>query len=121
MPELQKLTLGSVAGGAAEELFARELAKVLENVKDPNTAATAKRQIKITVTFKPHEDRNGGRDEMQVYVGSDCKLAPVVDAHSFAFIGREDGRPTAFTHHVQQEEMELQTKDVPSIPARKGA
>lgn len=119
MPELRKLTLSTVAGGVAEELFARELSKVLENIKDPNTPVKAKRQIRVIVTFEPKEDRNGARHEMAVTVGSTAKLAPVIDASSFAYIGREDGQVAAFTNDVRQEEMALQSPDVPSIQDRK--
>lgn len=119
MPELKKLSLSTVASGAAEELFARELSKVLENVKDPNTPVKAKRQIRITVTFAPHEDRTGSRSEMSVTVGSQSKLAPVMDAASYAFVGREDGQLAAFTNDVRQEEMELQSEEIPSVQNRK--
>lgn len=122
MPELQKLTLETIAAGVAPELFERELAKVLENIKDPNTAAAKKRQIRLTFTFVPREDRNGARNEMAVVVDSESKLVPVLGAGSFAFLGRENGELAAWTNDVKQEEMELvnqETGEVTNIRDRK--
>jgi hypothetical protein len=46
MPE-QFVSLETLGQGAAIELFSEELRKVLENVLDPNTKATATRSVTL--------------------------------------------------------------------------
>lgn len=53
-----KLNLSNVCKGAAEELFADQLNKVLTNIKDPSTDAEKKRTITLTFTFAPIKDRS---------------------------------------------------------------
>lgn len=67
--------LGDVNNGAADEIFARELRKVIDNVMDASTDATAKRTITLTVELTPTEDR----ETMGVTVKSKVSLAPVRD------------------------------------------
>lgn len=97
MAEPKKMTLATIAGGVAEELFQYELGRVLPNMKDPNTPATARRRITLTFDFVPHEDRNGARAEFAVSVGSKSALAPVTSARSHAFFGKE-GRADRRAH-----------------------
>lgn len=52
-----KLNLAEMAQGAFMEQFHLELAKVLTNIKDPNTDAKAARKITLTVTLKADDDR----------------------------------------------------------------
>lgn len=105
MKEYADLTILTAAGGAANELFDRDLKEVLTNIKDRNTGE-GKRSISLVFTFEPTESRN----EMEVSVQSKVKLQPAVPARSFAFIGREkdaDGnrRLVARTHDIRQEEI----------------
>lgn len=110
MPEVKKMTLATVKGGAPEELFQRELAKVLENFRDLNTSARGKRQIKLTFTFVGREDKHGGRHEMAVAVDAEAKLQPVLGASTYAFVGRENGEFGVYTADVQQEDLGLVDK-----------
>ena len=50
---LKKVDLNTVGGGAAPELFMRELEKIAENITDLNTDASATRKITMTFVFKP--------------------------------------------------------------------
>lgn len=56
MPELQNLSLTSIEGGAAVEMFDRALTKVAANVADINTTL-ATRQIVLKLKIKPGRDR----------------------------------------------------------------
>lgn len=46
-----------MARGAIEERVDYEMARILENILDPNTKATEKRKLTLTVEFKPDETR----------------------------------------------------------------
>jgi len=104
MPEdtTKELDITTVARGAAPELFAHGLKEILANIKDPNTATKAKREIILKFTFEPHEDREDTRSEMVTYVEMKVKHAPVVPVASFAFISRRGNEITASVNDVQQ-------------------
>ena len=46
-----------MARGAILERTDYEMGRILENIMDPNTSATAKRKLTITVEFKPDDFR----------------------------------------------------------------
>lgn len=101
---LPDLTLETVAHGAAPELFAQEVQKVLANIADPNTSAEAKRSVTITVTFAPKSERDGAT------VAIDCKskLAPKAGEKGTVFIGRKrDGSFQASVYDPKQMQLNL--------------
>lgn len=53
----KKIDLGNLSGGAVGERIALEINRVLSNIDDPNTEATAARKLVLTITFKPDEER----------------------------------------------------------------
>jgi len=59
MHGFERVTLANLAGGGAEEVFQRELGRVLADIEDPNKRAVAKRKIVLTVDFEPKESRDG--------------------------------------------------------------
>jgi hypothetical protein len=65
---MEKTTLNNVARGNAPLLFAREVAKILENIADSRTPARAVRSIVLEFKFAPSEDR--------------CEIVTTVNAHS---------------------------------------
>jgi hypothetical protein len=95
------MTLANIAGGAAMELFQRELDRVLENILDPNAPAESKRGIVLKVTFTPNPDRT----QSGIAVECDARLAPAQGAGGVAFIGRRSGRAVAVPHNPQQYQM----------------
>lgn len=100
IPGEAPLTLLTVAGGSAVELFQQELDKVLENILDPNTHATAKRQVSLTVTIVPSDD---ARNTVGVAVECVSKLAPFKGSGGVAFVGRSRaGRAVAVAHNPRQ-------------------
>ena len=52
------IDLDKFAEGALAERVNGEMKRVLENVKDPNTEATKKRKIQLTIELIPNEQRN---------------------------------------------------------------
>ena len=56
--KLKQLNLNNIKGGAAVEMFEQELARVLENINNPNTEPDATREITMKFTFKPAKDRS---------------------------------------------------------------
>ncbi|OPY76096.1 MAG: hypothetical protein A4E63_00204 [Syntrophorhabdus sp. PtaU1.Bin050] len=55
--QLESVTLDTLGKGGAQEKFDIELAKVLSNIRDPNTEWKKTRRITITVDFVPKENR----------------------------------------------------------------
>lgn len=104
MPELKELTLATVAGGAAIELFEHALPQILANMRDPNTDAKEKRKITLEIAFTPHESQ-GYRDEAAVDVKMKLSLAGIRTARGVVFMGRENGELVARTYNVRQEEL----------------
>lgn len=54
---LDKKSITQLIGGAIEERVDYEVNKVIDNILDPNTKATAKRKITLTLVLTPDEDR----------------------------------------------------------------
>lgn len=85
----QQITLGTMAGGAVDELFIDSMAKVLENIADPNTDHKFKREILLRFTITPNEERNIGK----VVVSCGTKRAAVKGIEVGVFFGNQDGVP----------------------------
>lgn len=47
-----------LAQGAFQERADYEMGRIVQNILDVNTSATAKRKMTVTLEFKPNEDRN---------------------------------------------------------------
>jgi len=86
MAELQPLNIGSIARGAAIELFEKSIAEIAKNVADTSTEATAGREITLRFKFKPEADRR----TIHVTTSSKLTLASVADHESTAFIGKDE-------------------------------
>lgn len=92
------LTLDTVGNGAARELFANELAKVLENIDDPNCEAESKRRITLTFEFRPSADRR----DVSIDIQAEAKLVPFNGHSSKAFVGRVGGKMVAKAFNHEQ-------------------
>lgn len=101
--ELKSLNLENFAKGAAVELFNRELEHVLANIDDVNTKADAGRKIQLTFTIKPDVER----EQAQLMVEAKSTLAPVRHASGQSFFGRRRGKLVAYSHDINQTEMNL--------------
>ena len=60
-----------LAQGALNEMFQRELKRVLANIANVNNVAKAKREIVIKIGFMPYDDRSGA----QLILSSEARLA----------------------------------------------
>jgi len=95
---LPVVTLTSLADGAAAELFQSELDKLLRNIQDPNTDATATRTVTLQVTFAPDEDREKG----EVRIKASSKLAGLKGAKTEVYFGRHQGQLVATEFNPRQ-------------------
>lgn len=84
-PKLESLNLGSVARGAAMELFDKALAQVGANIADTDTEAEASRGITITFKIKPEGDRR----TVHITTSAKTSLAGCTDHSSKAFIAKD--------------------------------
>lgn len=94
----QFVTLVSLGQGAALEKFQDTLDRVLENILDPNTKATAVRSVTLTVTFKPDEDRSFANAVIDVK----GKLAPPKPVGTAIYIGKRGGLAVATERDARQ-------------------
>lgn len=101
MSEEQAVTLTTMAGGAVEELFERELERVNNDILDLNTEATAVRSISILVKIKPDENRNFA----MVGVSVDSKIGSTKPIGTMFSFGKRGGRAIAVEHNPAQKQM----------------
>lgn len=114
--ELKEVALDTLAGGALPERFDMQLAKVLENIQDPNTEATEVRSITLEVKLKPSEDR----DRAQTAVRVKTKLAGPKPVETTVHMGRKDGRLVAVDYDPRQSELfQDSDPDVTPLPERR--
>ncbi len=95
---LPVVTLETLADGAAAELFQSELDKVLRNIQDPNTEATAMRKVTLEVTFAPDDNREMG----DVKVKASSRLAGLKGAETRVYFGRHQGQLVATEWNPRQ-------------------
>lgn len=91
----QIASLHSIGAGAAAEKFEAELKQVLENIRDPNTDATAKRKIVIEYVFVPQEDR----ETVGVLIAARSVLGATKPSSDMLYVGRKDGETIATVMH----------------------
>lgn len=80
------IDLNDFADGALSERFNLELQDIIENIMDPNTDATAKRSMRLDITFKP----NPNRDVADVVIEAKKKLAPAVPVGTSIVMGADE-------------------------------
>ena len=95
------VTLSSLANGAAMELFDEELAKVVENVLDPNTDPQLVREISLKVKIKPDESRRMAGVVVQVT----SKTGPYKGVGTQFWFGKKGGRCFAVENNPAQGEL----------------
>ena len=81
---MKPINMEEFANGAFSSQINRELKKVTENIHDPNTDATVKRRITITIDFKPNENR----DFVTTSVQAKSSLAPALGAVTAMNMGK---------------------------------
>lgn len=91
----QLVDLQTIGAGAAQEKFAAELEAVLENIRDPNTQADAKRKIILEFVFTP----DASREVVQTTITARAAFAATKPTSEVLFIGRKDGVTVATVMH----------------------
>lgn len=84
-PESQKSIL-QMARGAILERTDYEMYRILENILDANTSATAKRELTLKLTLKPDDDRQ----TITVSCTASSKLAPTNPVVTSLYVADED-------------------------------
>lgn len=97
------LSIDNLANGAVYEMVSEAFKKLAANVADPNTEATQKRKIVITIDASPYKDRSGA--ELSVKVEN--KLAGLRPADGTMYIAKRNGEFLAFGRNTQQEEIQF--------------
>ena len=82
-PEMQKSIL-QMARGAIMEWADYEMSRLLANILDPNTSATAKRKLTLTLELKPDDDRQ------TITVSWTAKLAATNPVVTSLYVADED-------------------------------
>lgn len=95
---MEGVTLSTIGGGALNELFDAELARILSNITDPNTDTSTKRVMTLTVKFKPNRDR----DVADVELTCGSKLAGIMTVSTQLFMGKHKGRLIAVESDPRQ-------------------
>ena len=103
MSQFRPVTLTEMQGGAMQEIFERELEKVLENIQDVNTGPKATRKITLEVEFKPNESR----DIAECTIRAHSKLSPVRELMSTVYL---DGNGKALEKVEDTGAINLSTK-----------
>ena len=92
MNEEQRTSILQMARGAIQERADYEMARVLDNILDPNTEARAKRKLQLTIDFRPDDDRQ----VIAVSVTAKSTLCPTNPVSTSLYItGDEHGEATA--------------------------
>lgn len=101
--DYEKKSLIQMARGAFIEIFDAEMSKVIDNILDPNTKATGKRQMNVTFTFVP----DANRQTIGVSYQCKSKLEPINPAVTSLYITGDNS-----TGEVTAVEM------IPNIPGQ---
>ena len=67
-------SLLDMANGAIKERIDYEMGRVMQNISDPNTKASAKREITLKITLAPDEDRK----HIEVSCTASVELTPQI-------------------------------------------
>lgn len=98
--QLEPVNIGSIARGAALELFEINVAKIAANIADKSTPAKQKRTLILKFTFEPDADRQA----IEIVTSAEVKLAGVEAHQSRAFMGKDTaGKPYLFPTDPRQE------------------
>lgn len=95
----EEITMEGLNNGQLGALFDRELAKVLENVADKNTAAVATRSIVLTIKIKPEDESRGS---VKIEVTGSSKLAPVSPSKAYALLSFDGEKVHAYQSDPKQ-------------------
>ena len=91
MEQTKASSLIDMANGAIKERLDYEMGRVINNISDPNTKATAKRPITVKITLEPDEERQ----HVEVSATASSTLAALHPVKTALAVGQEGGRTVA--------------------------
>jgi hypothetical protein len=83
-----RLDFASLADGALMDLFDKQVRKVMDNIKDPNTAPKSKRKVTLEVEFAPDESRK----IVSVVISTHATLSHIKPISTAAILEEENGK-----------------------------
>ena len=95
-----RLDAMNLGDGALQDLFDNSLKKVLANINDPSTKATAVRKVTMEITITPDESRSMA----SITISASTTLAHVKPVNTAALLEQQDGKLTAYIHQAEEAE-----------------
>lgn len=95
MEDIKKSIL-QMARGAIEERMDYEMAKIIDNILDPNTKSTAKRKLQLTIEFAPDDSRQ----TISVMSTAKSTLCPTNPVATALFVTADDNGEAAVVEMV---------------------
>lgn len=115
MNKMNRESILQMGRGAFAERADYEMRKVIDNILDPNTKATAKRKITLTLEMVPDEERS----QISVAVTAKSALAPTNPANTTLFVSADDNGEMVVVEAVPQVPgqmaMDGETQEEPKI------
>jgi len=100
--DYRRVSLDTIAGGAAGERFQEAMKEIIENLLDPNTDDDSIRKIKMTFKFKPTSDAAG---KLHVSIETRTELAPPIGVESVVWVGKEKGAAVGYEQNFKQQNL----------------
>ena len=114
----QRDSIMSMARGAFEERVDYEMDKVIQNILDPNTKATAKRKITLTIELTPDDERR----TIGVQVTAKSTLAATNPVATALYVTSDGNGELVVAEMVPQVpgqmNMDGTQQEAPKLPAR---
>lgn len=114
------INLETLAGGAFAEKLNEALMQVAENIQNPNTEATTKRQIQITLKFAPNKTRQ--LVSTQIAVTTKLAATEAIDTQMIMGVNMRTGQIEIAEYdgqiRGQMSFNDLQTQEQPAEPAQ---
>lgn len=82
---IKRMSLDDFAHGSVTERFNTEMAKIADNIKDPNTDPEKSRTLTLKLTFKPDKNRQG----IKISIASSVSLADHLACEGMMLIGQD--------------------------------
>lgn len=112
------INLETLAGGAFAEKLNEALMQVAENIQNPNTEATTKRQIQITLKFAPNKTRQ--LVSTQIAVTTKLAATEAIDTQMIMGVNMRTGQIEIAEYdgqiRGQMSFNDLQTQEQPAEP-----
>lgn len=99
--EFYELNVGNILGGKFPERFNKAVQQLIDNMRDPNTPADARRKITFEFTFDPTDDRQTAA----VMLTAKLKLASMEPCAGTVYVSKAEGSLKAYTRDIRQEIM----------------